>query len=104
MSGAGDAKKSKLYNGINNVDQRQLPKKRDQEKENYVSSVRTVALCVSSIHFRFIVSLHFCRFFAQFMICVLQVSTAVAFGVGLGLKDGVGKASEFFAGYAQVYI
>ncbi|KAL8136007.1 thylakoid membrane protein TERC, chloroplastic isoform X2 [Apium graveolens] len=25
--------------------------------------------------------------------------TAVAFGVGLGFKDGVGKASEFFAGY-----
>ncbi|GMN39054.1 hypothetical protein TIFTF001_008291 [Ficus carica] len=27
------------------------------------------------------------------------VSTAVAFGVGLGFKDGVEKASEFFAGY-----
>ena len=25
--------------------------------------------------------------------------TAVIFGVGLGFKDGVGKASEFFAGY-----
>ena len=25
--------------------------------------------------------------------------TAVAFGFGIGLKDGVGKASEFFAGY-----
>ena len=25
--------------------------------------------------------------------------TAVAFGVGLGFKDGVAKASEFFAGY-----
>ncbi|XP_074312104.1 thylakoid membrane protein TERC, chloroplastic isoform X2 [Silene latifolia] len=37
-----------------------------------VSSVRTVALCVFA---------------------------AVAFGVGLGFKDGVGKASEFFAGY-----
>ncbi|KAL3717224.1 hypothetical protein ACJRO7_008758 [Eucalyptus globulus] len=72
LSTSGDAKKSELYNDINNVDQRQLPKKRDQEKENFVSSVRTVALCVS---------------------------TAVAFGVGLGLKDGVGKASEFFAGY-----
>lgn len=24
---------------------------------------------------------------------------AVAFGIGLGFKDGVGKASEFFAGY-----
>lgn len=31
---------------------------------------------------------------------MIQISTAVAFGVGLGLKDGVGKASEFFAGYA----
>ncbi|XP_042510454.1 thylakoid membrane protein TERC, chloroplastic isoform X2 [Macadamia integrifolia] len=38
----------------------------------YVSSVRTVALCVS---------------------------TAVAFGLGVGLMEGVGKASEFFAGY-----
>ncbi|GAV84199.1 TerC domain-containing protein [Cephalotus follicularis] len=27
------------------------------------------------------------------------VCTAVAFGVGVGFKDGVGKASEFFAGY-----
>uniref|UniRef100_A0A7N0TU15 Thylakoid membrane protein TERC, chloroplastic n=1 Tax=Kalanchoe fedtschenkoi TaxID=63787 RepID=A0A7N0TU15_KALFE len=27
------------------------------------------------------------------------VSAAVAFGVGLGLKDGAGKAYEFFAGY-----
>lgn len=93
-----------MYDDINDVDPRQLPKKRDQEKENYVSSIRTVALCVSLIHFRFIVSLRFCRFFGQLMICILQVSTAVAFGVGLGLKDGVGKASEFFAGYVQVYI
>ncbi|XP_024983938.1 thylakoid membrane protein TERC, chloroplastic isoform X1 [Cynara cardunculus var. scolymus] len=38
----------------------------------YKTSARTVALCVLS---------------------------AVAFGVGLGLKDGIGKASEFFAGY-----
>ncbi|WOG96530.1 hypothetical protein DCAR_0415866 [Daucus carota subsp. sativus] len=27
------------------------------------------------------------------------VCAAVAFGVGLGFKDGIGKASEFFAGY-----
>nr|GMD65409.1 thylakoid membrane protein TERC, chloroplastic isoform X1 [Ipomoea batatas] len=40
--------------------------------ENYASSVRIVALCVLS---------------------------AVAFGVGLGFKDGIEKASEFFAGY-----
>ncbi|KDP29050.1 hypothetical protein JCGZ_16439 [Jatropha curcas] len=39
---------------------------------NYTTSVKTVALCVC---------------------------TAVAFGIGIGLKDGVGKASEFFAGY-----
>ncbi|VFQ94820.1 unnamed protein product [Cuscuta campestris] len=39
---------------------------------NYSSSVRNVALCVLS---------------------------AVVFGVGLGSKDGIGKASEFFAGY-----
>ncbi|KAJ4971196.1 hypothetical protein NE237_004295 [Protea cynaroides] len=38
----------------------------------YISSIRTVVLCVS---------------------------TAVAFGFGVGLMDGVGKASEFFAGY-----
>ncbi|KAK1587613.1 hypothetical protein Q3G72_014811 [Acer saccharum] len=27
------------------------------------------------------------------------VGTAVAFGLGVGLKDGVGKATEFFAGF-----
>ncbi|KAL1545886.1 thylakoid membrane protein TERC, chloroplastic-like [Salvia divinorum] len=41
-------------------------------RTDYASSLRTVGLCVFS---------------------------AVVFGVGLGLKDGVGKASEFFAGY-----
>nr|XP_011466620.1 PREDICTED: uncharacterized protein LOC101293801 isoform X2 [Fragaria vesca subsp. vesca] len=30
---------------------------------------------------------------------VTSVCTAVAFGVGVGFKDGVGKATEFFAGY-----
>ncbi|KAG5376969.1 hypothetical protein IGI04_041565 [Brassica rapa subsp. trilocularis] len=40
--------------------------------ETYKTSFKTVALCVSA---------------------------AVAFGIGIGLKDGVGKASEFFAGY-----
>ncbi|XP_038883780.1 thylakoid membrane protein TERC, chloroplastic isoform X1 [Benincasa hispida] len=40
--------------------------------ESKVSSLRNVALCVA---------------------------TAVAFGIGVGLKDGPGKASEFFAGY-----
>ncbi|XP_055961436.1 thylakoid membrane protein TERC, chloroplastic isoform X2 [Mercurialis annua] len=39
---------------------------------DYTTSVKTVALCVC---------------------------TAVAFGIGIGFIDGVGKASEFFAGY-----
>ncbi|EPS67231.1 hypothetical protein M569_07543, partial [Genlisea aurea] len=39
---------------------------------DFASSLRTVALCVFS---------------------------AVLFGVGVGIKDGVGKSSEFFAGY-----
>ncbi|CAK7342900.1 unnamed protein product [Dovyalis caffra] len=39
---------------------------------NYTTSIKTVALCVC---------------------------TAVAFGIGIGFKDGVGKATEFFAGY-----
>ncbi|KAA3464934.1 thylakoid membrane protein TERC, chloroplastic-like [Gossypium australe] len=43
-----------------------------QKSEAYASSVKAVAFWVCS---------------------------AVAFGVGLGLKEGVGKASEFFAGY-----
>ncbi|KAJ9181647.1 hypothetical protein P3X46_009755 [Hevea brasiliensis] len=43
-----------------------------QDHGNYTTSIKTVALCVC---------------------------TAVAFGIGIGLKDGVGKASEFFAGY-----
>ncbi|XP_076918496.1 thylakoid membrane protein TERC, chloroplastic-like [Bidens hawaiensis] len=45
-----------------------------KDVENYKTSVKTVALCVI--------------FFI-----------AVTFGVGVGLKDGIGKASEFFAGY-----
>ncbi|KAL1199160.1 Thylakoid membrane protein TERC [Cardamine amara subsp. amara] len=43
-----------------------------QQEQTYKTSFTTVALCVS---------------------------TAVAFGIGIGLKEGVGKASEFFAGY-----
>ncbi|XP_056685115.1 thylakoid membrane protein TERC, chloroplastic isoform X2 [Spinacia oleracea] len=46
--------------------------KEKHDQESYMSSVRTVALCVS---------------------------TAVAFGIGLGFTGGVGKATEFFAGY-----
>ncbi|XP_022861701.1 thylakoid membrane protein TERC, chloroplastic isoform X2 [Olea europaea var. sylvestris] len=45
---------------------------KDPKTVDYASSLRTVASCVFS---------------------------AVAFGVGLGFKYGVGKASEFFAGY-----
>ncbi|CAH2072947.1 unnamed protein product [Thlaspi arvense] len=44
----------------------------NRQEETYKTSFKTVALCVSA---------------------------AVAFGIGIGLKDGVGKASEFFAGY-----
>ncbi|XWS59745.1 hypothetical protein CRYUN_Cryun08bG0147900 [Craigia yunnanensis] len=47
-------------------------KEKLQENETYASSVKTVALWVCA---------------------------AVAFGVGLGLKEGVSKASEYFAGY-----
>ncbi|CAI0472499.1 unnamed protein product [Linum tenue] len=43
-----------------------------ERDKTYVTSVKTVALCVGS---------------------------AVAFGIGIGLVEGVGKASEFFAGY-----
>ncbi|VVB14200.1 unnamed protein product [Arabis nemorensis] len=35
----------------------------------------------------------------SFKTVALCVGTAVAFGIGIGLKEGVGKASEFFAGY-----
>ncbi|CAA7039827.1 unnamed protein product [Microthlaspi erraticum] len=43
-----------------------------RQEETYKTSFQTVALCVGA---------------------------AVAFGIGIGLKEGVGKASEFFAGY-----
>ncbi|KAG6771940.1 hypothetical protein POTOM_023335 [Populus tomentosa] len=49
-----------------------VDKAEEKVKGNYKTSIKTVALCVC---------------------------TAVAFGFGIGLKDGVGKASEFFAGY-----
>ncbi|XP_051126854.1 thylakoid membrane protein TERC, chloroplastic isoform X2 [Andrographis paniculata] len=44
----------------------------DSNTADYISSLKTVAFCVLS---------------------------AVTFGIGLGFKDGVDKASEFFAGY-----
>ncbi|GMY14658.1 thylakoid membrane protein TERC, chloroplastic isoform X1 [Fagus crenata] len=67
---------SQSYDDIVNTETSDTPPsvshvEKPQEHE-YVSSVRTVAL---------------------------WVCTAVAFGIGLGLKDGVGKATEFFAGY-----
>ncbi|WCJ34604.1 integral membrane TerC family protein [Euphorbia peplus] len=48
------------------------PDKPAQEHPNRATSFKTVALCVGA---------------------------AVAFGIAIGFKDGVGKASEFFAGY-----
>ncbi|KAL7265183.1 hypothetical protein ACSBR1_003025 [Camellia fascicularis] len=73
----GDIPSSRSSHGINNVETSHIIsssnlKENKSGPEIYASSVRAVALCVC---------------------------TAVAFGVGLGLKDGVGKASEFFAGY-----
>ncbi|KAI8556455.1 hypothetical protein RHMOL_Rhmol05G0254200 [Rhododendron molle] len=73
----GDRSSSQSPESIRNVESSYFtpsssPKEKKSAPENYASSIRTVALCVS---------------------------TAVAFGVGLGFKDGVGKASEFFAGY-----
>ncbi|PSR98210.1 Thylakoid membrane protein like [Actinidia chinensis var. chinensis] len=73
----GEISSSQSSGGINKVETSHstpsnIQKERKSEPENYVSSIRTVALCVC---------------------------TAVAFGLGLGFKDGVGKASEFFAGY-----
>ncbi|XP_027363757.1 thylakoid membrane protein TERC, chloroplastic isoform X4 [Abrus precatorius] len=55
-----------------NEDIENSPTQESQGNEIYNSSVRAVAL---------------------------WVCTAVAFGIGLGFKDGFGKASEFFAGY-----
>ncbi|KAL2502789.1 integral membrane TerC family protein [Forsythia ovata] len=69
---------SPSHDGVNGVDSSDNISSISNSKEkapksvDYASSLRTVALCVFS---------------------------AVAFGVGLGFKDGVGKASEFFAGY-----
>ncbi|XP_057461606.1 thylakoid membrane protein TERC, chloroplastic-like [Actinidia eriantha] len=73
----GAISSSQSSGGISNVETSHstpssIQKEKKSEPENHVSSIRTVALCVF---------------------------TAVAFGLGLGFKDGVGKASEFFAGY-----
>lgn len=68
---------SQSYDDIINTDPFDTPTsvsnvEKTRAHETHVSSVRTVAFWVCS---------------------------AVAFGIGLGLKDGVGKATEFFAGY-----
>lgn len=66
---------SQLQDAIDQSDISHTPHSVDNPEEthgNYGSSVRTVAI---------------------------YVLMAVAFGIGLGFKDGVGKASEFFAGY-----
>ncbi|KAK9289866.1 hypothetical protein L1049_008027 [Liquidambar formosana] len=75
----GESNSFRSYDGINNAETLHTPtsvgnleEKPQRHEKNHTSSIRTVVLCVC---------------------------TAVAFGVGLGLKDGVGKASEFFAGY-----
>uniref|UniRef100_A0A803LEK2 Uncharacterized protein n=1 Tax=Chenopodium quinoa TaxID=63459 RepID=A0A803LEK2_CHEQI len=51
--------------------------KEKDDKGSYMSSVRNVALCVS---------------------------TAVAFGIGVGFTEGVGKATEFFAGKFRLIV
>ncbi|CAI9760716.1 unnamed protein product [Fraxinus pennsylvanica] len=69
---------SPSHDGVNDIDcsdnvsSMSNSEEKAQKSVEYASSLRTVALCVFS---------------------------AVAFGVGLGFKDGVGKASEFFTGY-----
>ncbi|KAJ6798781.1 thylakoid membrane protein TERC, chloroplastic isoform X1 [Iris pallida] len=55
-----------------NVDPSALEPSSADEQDHRASSVRNVILCVSA---------------------------AVTFGIALGLKEGVGKASEYFAGY-----
>ncbi|XP_042946731.1 thylakoid membrane protein TERC, chloroplastic isoform X1 [Carya illinoinensis] len=68
---------SQSYDEIFNADPDNTPDainnlEKSQGHETYASSVRNVS----------------------FWVCA-----AVAFGIGLGFKDGLGKASEFFAGY-----
>ncbi|XP_059667746.1 thylakoid membrane protein TERC, chloroplastic [Cornus florida] len=74
----GETSTSQAYDGISNFETSNATsyvgdlEEKDHAPKSYTSSVRTVALCVC---------------------------TAVAFGIGLGFKDGFDKASEFFAGY-----
>ncbi|MCD7463959.1 hypothetical protein HAX54_051782 [Datura stramonium] len=78
VNSAEETLSSQSHNGTNDIKMSHNTfvvdeaEERTQGSGNYVSSVRTVALCVFS---------------------------AVAFGVGVGFVDGVSKASEFFAGY-----
>ncbi|XP_055808000.1 thylakoid membrane protein TERC, chloroplastic isoform X2 [Solanum dulcamara] len=78
LSNAESTSSSQKNNGTNDIKMSRNTfavdeaEERTQPSGNYVSSVRTVALCVFS---------------------------AVAFGVGVGFTDGVSKTSEFFAGY-----
>ncbi|KAJ6822426.1 thylakoid membrane protein TERC, chloroplastic isoform X1 [Iris pallida] len=60
------------HDGTSNVEPAASKLSSGDEQDHKASSVRTVLLCVSA---------------------------AVTFGIALGLKDGVGKASEYFAGY-----
>ncbi|KAJ4704803.1 thylakoid membrane protein TERC, chloroplastic [Melia azedarach] len=68
---------SQSHDEINNVSTSHTPSSVDSSEkieglETYASSIKTV---------------------------VFWVCSAVAFGVGVGMKEGIGKASEFFAGY-----
>ncbi|PON72790.1 Integral membrane protein TerC, riboswitch-linked [Parasponia andersonii] len=72
-----DLSTSASASDINNVDisrntNSTINSEKIKQNEHFVSSVRNVAL---------------------------WVGTAVAFGIGLGFKEGVDKASEFFTGY-----
>ena len=75
-----------------------------KQNENFVSSARNVALWVSTYanYFELCTSKLADSFIVNVKIgshWFIQVSAAVAFGIGLGFKEGVDKASEFFTGY-----
>lgn len=77
-----------------------------ETKHGRAASIRTVAFWVSgqpcnllppTTHLAF--SLFEFSSLNSVIFFLLQVCTAIVFGVGLGFKEGAGKASEFFAGY-----
>ncbi|KAK4272916.1 hypothetical protein QN277_021407 [Acacia crassicarpa] len=77
LSASGKRVSAKPRDGIDNIEKPQAHTSVDNTKESqgneaYTSSIRTAAL---------------------------WVGTAVAFGVGVGFKEGLDKAAEFFAGY-----